>query len=76
MDLLKFKKRAILIPTPGQTEQLYLGKLLKERNWFYITQQHDFQLAKAIPECLVSRYEAPTLNFDLHKQVLAELVTQ
>jgi UDP-N-acetylglucosamine transferase subunit ALG13 len=76
MDLLKFKKRAILIPTPGQTEQLYLGKLLKERNWFYVTQQHNFQLAEAIPECMVSLYEAPTLNFDLHKQVLAELVTQ
>jgi len=76
MDLLKFNKRAILIPTPGQTEQLYLGKLLKERNWFFVAQQDNFQLAKAIPECIASRYVAPTLNFDLHKQVLAELVTQ
>lgn len=76
MDLLKFKKRAILIPTPGQTEQLYLGKLLKERNWFFVVHQDNFQLCKAIPECLTSRYVAPTLNFDLHKQVLAELVTQ
>ncbi len=76
MDLLKFKKRAILIPTPGQTEQLYLGKLLKERNWFFVAHQDNFQLAKAIPECLTSRYVVPTLNFDLHKQVLAELVTQ
>ncbi len=76
MDLLKFKKRAILIPTPGQTEQLYLGKLMKERNWFWVEQQHNLQLAQAISHCLTSQQISPTLNFDLHKQVLAELVTQ
>lgn len=76
MDLLKFRKKAILIPTPGQTEQLYLGNLLKERNWFCVAQQHDFQLANAIPECLSIQQVLPTLNFDLHKQVLAELGTQ
>ena len=76
MDLLKFRKKAVLIPTPGQTEQLYLAKLMKNNHWFCTEQQHDFQLHHAIPQCLASRQVVPSLNFELHKQVLAELVTQ
>ena len=76
MDLLKFRKKGILIPTPGQTEQLYLGERMKERNWFYVEQQHNFQLKKAITNCLENKSSAPFLNFKLHKQVLTELVTQ
>jgi UDP-N-acetylglucosamine transferase subunit ALG13 len=76
MDLLKFKKKAVLIPTPGQTEQLYLAKLMKDKNWFCTAQQHNFQLKHAIPSCLANQLVVPSLNFELHKQVLAELVTQ
>ena len=76
MDLLKFKKKAVLIPTPGQTEQLYLAKLMKDKNWFCTEQQHDFDLTHAIPQCLATQQVVPTLNFELHKQVLSELVTQ
>ena len=40
MDLIKLQKHAILIPTPGQTEQEYLAKYLSEKRWFiYTTQQ-------------------------------------
>ena len=76
MDLLKLQKKAILIPTPGQTEQLYLGTRLKEKKWFWVEQQHNLQLAQAISHCLTSQQISPSLNFELHKQVLAELVTQ
>jgi UDP-N-acetylglucosamine transferase subunit ALG13 len=76
MDLLRFRKKAVLIPTPGQTEQVYLAVLLLQRNWFTVVEQHDFQLQKAIPICLTSAQVLPELNFDLHKQVLGELVTQ
>lgn len=76
MDLLKLRKKAILIPTPGQTEQLYLAKLMKEKNWFIVAQQDDFQLKIIIPFCLEKKMVVPTLNFELHKQVLSELVTQ
>ncbi|MFM1793934.1 MAG: hypothetical protein RL642_319 [Bacteroidota bacterium] len=76
MELLRFKKKAILIPTPGQTEQVYLGKLLSEKKWFLTEQQADFQLSKLIPDCLQKEQVLPPLNFDLHKQVLAEFVTQ
>ncbi len=33
MDLSSFGKKALMIPTPGQTEQEYLGALLSEREW-------------------------------------------
>lgn len=76
MDLLKLRKKAILIPTPGQTEQLYLGQLMKEKKWFIVEQQDDFQLTRAIPFCLGKELVRPTLDFELHKQVLSELVTK
>ena len=34
MDLVKLGKQAILIPTPGQTEQEYLAKLFHEKKYF------------------------------------------
>jgi UDP:flavonoid glycosyltransferase YjiC (YdhE family) len=33
MDLSFFNKKALLIPTPGQTEQEYLAKLYQQNNW-------------------------------------------
>ncbi|MFO7997892.1 MAG: glycosyltransferase [Bacteroidales bacterium] len=39
MDLSVFGKRALLVPTPGQTEQEYLGRLMEERGWVACTPQ-------------------------------------
>ncbi|MFK7807674.1 MAG: glycosyltransferase [Saprospiraceae bacterium] len=39
MDLYALQKKAILVPTPGQTEQEYLGRLLSERGWFVVEEQ-------------------------------------
>lgn len=39
MDLFETKNKAILIPTPGQSEQIYLSKLHKEnKNWNFKTE--------------------------------------
>ena len=76
MDLLKLGKKAILVPTPGQTEQLYLAKELTEKNWFHIQYQETLQIKKAISDCLSETQVQPILDFDAHKQVLAELGTQ
>ncbi|UYQ92893.1 glycosyl transferase family 28 [Chitinophaga horti] len=48
MDLAKLDKKAILVPTPGQTEQEYLGKWLMDKGYFYNVPQHQFDLAKAL----------------------------
>lgn len=48
MDLAVFGKKAILIPTPGQTEQEYLAAYYKEKKYFYTTSQKLFNLDEAL----------------------------
>jgi hypothetical protein len=48
MDLARMRKRAILIPTPGQTEQEYLGRYLAEKGWTRCMHQRDFSLGAAL----------------------------
>lgn len=48
MDLVKLNKKAILIPTPGQSEQVYLGKFLMEKGYFYNVPQEKFNLREAL----------------------------
>ncbi len=50
MDLAALQKPAILIPTPGQTEQEYLANRLSEQNYFVQQSQSSFQLEKAVKE--------------------------
>ena len=44
MDLLKLKKKAIFIPTPGQTEQEYLSQHLLKQKLAYCINQETFDL--------------------------------
>jgi len=48
MDLAVLGKKAILIPTPGQTEQEYLAEYLKKKKYFYSLSQENFNLDSAI----------------------------
>ena len=48
MDLALFGKKAILVPTPGQTEQEYLASYHNKLEHFYYMSQKDFNLATAI----------------------------
>ena len=48
MDLSKLEKKAIFIPTPGQTEQEYLAKILKEKELCFYQNQSDFNLEVAL----------------------------
>ena len=48
MDLARMGKRAVLIPTPGQTEQEYLGRYLAEKGWAGCMRQRDFTLRAAL----------------------------
>ncbi len=53
MDLARLRKKAILIPTPGQPEQEYLGNYLNEKKWALTVSQKDFNLQdcmKAVQE--------------------------
>lgn len=50
MDLAVLGKKAILIPTPGQTEQEYLAMVYKKSGLFYSEKQNDFNLKRALLE--------------------------
>ena len=48
MDLKALKKKAFLIPTPGQGEQLYLAKYLKSKNICNYVCQDNFSLKEVV----------------------------
>ncbi len=50
MDLIQLQKRAILIPTPGQTEQEYLAQRLHQKGFFYQIPQQHFIIEKALKQ--------------------------
>jgi len=52
MDLVVFEKKALLIPTPGQSEQEYLASYLQTRGIALSTHQAALNLKKAIAEAL------------------------
>jgi uncharacterized protein (TIGR00661 family) len=48
MDIVTLGKRAIFIPTPGQTEQEYLARYLMDKKIYFSMNQKDFDLLYAI----------------------------
>jgi uncharacterized protein (TIGR00661 family) len=48
MDLVRMKKKSILIPTPGQTEQEYLAQHLLKNHIAFTVSQKAFDLSKAL----------------------------
>lgn len=52
MDLFFLEKKAIFVPTPGQTEQEYLARQLKVKGIVDFTSQHQFDLNKLIRSSL------------------------
>jgi UDP:flavonoid glycosyltransferase YjiC (YdhE family) len=72
MDLAAIGKNAILVPTPGQTEQGYLAEQLKKRKIFFSMEQKNFQLKEAMAES--ESYSVK--NLPSEKQAKAAPVTQ
>jgi uncharacterized protein (TIGR00661 family) len=48
MELAELGKKALFIPTPGQTEQEYLGRYYAERGYFHSVSQYDLDLERDI----------------------------
>ena len=48
MDLVTLVKRAILVPTPGQTEQEYLARILMDKKIYFSMPQKRFDLIYAL----------------------------
>jgi uncharacterized protein (TIGR00661 family) len=50
MELIPLNKPLILVPTPGQTEQIYLAKRWQEKGWAIAYDQTEFRLETALKE--------------------------
>jgi UDP:flavonoid glycosyltransferase YjiC (YdhE family) len=48
MDLITLNRTALLVPTPGQTEQEYLASYMLEKGWFSTLRQENFKLNDAL----------------------------
>src|SRR5207253_2657438 len=61
MDLATLKKSSLLIPTPGQTEQEYIGRYLKSKKLFFHADQKNFNVAETM-RILKGQNGVETLN--------------
>lgn len=78
MDLLAMGKKAILIPTPGQTEQEYLAKLMHEKKIFMSAKQAKFDIQTSLLNATLFPYRTIHYGnaFDIHKDVLEKWLAE
>ncbi len=76
MDLLKLKKKAIVIPTPGQTEQEYLAGYLQKQHICLAFDQSNFNLTSAIHHANEFEYQFPNYDMELYKNVVNEWLSR
>lgn len=70
MDLAALGKRALLIPTPGQSEQEYLAKYLQEKGLFFTQKQAKINLENDIEIALgYAGFKKVSVNENMRKAV-------
>ncbi len=74
MDLCKLKKKSILIPTPGQTEQEYLADHLQKQGWCLEASQENFTLEKSLKKARNFDYRLPDLTMEAYKEILTDFM--
>jgi len=57
MDLADWKKPCVLIPTPGQPEQEYLGEYIELNNWALVSSQKELSIKNQIEEAKVFGFD-------------------
>ena len=75
MDLAALQKKAILIPTPGQTEQEYLAKYLMEKGYFLSEKQKDFSIKQSLEKAATFNFKKLDFPKGEYKKTVAEFVT-
>jgi UDP-N-acetylglucosamine:LPS N-acetylglucosamine transferase len=75
MELVSLNLTALIIPTPGQTEQEYLAEYLSEKGWFSTISQNEIKDGIIIaPGKAVSHDEINRQSSILLTEVLEELL--
>lgn len=75
MDLLVLGKKAILIPTPGQAEQEYLARHLREKNLAVVVTQKGLCLETALQAIVNATINVASHTGDNYKIAVNKLIT-
>jgi len=70
MDLIKLQQKAILVPTPGQTEQEYLGTYLHQQKFFYVARQSAFSIRESLEAIKTFPFAFPLLDMEQYKKII------
>ena len=73
MDLVTLQRNAILVPTPGQTEQEYLAGYLLEKKFFFTCSQENFSLEQALETYRKSDF-VTTNTGGIQTQIISEWI--
>jgi uncharacterized protein (TIGR00661 family) len=76
MDMMTLQKKCIFIPTPAQTEQLYLAQHLMKSNHALCIPQSKFQLATAVELASAFPYRFPAIESGDVLQTAVEALLQ
>lgn len=76
MDLVAVQKHAILIPTPGQTEQEYLAEYLAAHNLFHFYNQDNFDFVSAIKKFQTEDWKAFPVFENKLKEILKKILNR
>jgi hypothetical protein len=74
MDMAALGKKAVFVPTPGQTEQEYLAQRLREKKIAFFMKQDDFDLQKAFSE--VDRFSGFSSYFSSGSDLLGKAIDE
>lgn len=75
MDLVKLRKKSVLVPTPGQSEQEYLGEYLMQQQLCVCINQQQFSIKNAMLSALHFPYkEMNGFNMELYNEVINSLI--
>jgi len=76
LDLVKLQQKAILVPTPGQTEQEYLAAHLSAQKIVYTLEQDNFLLNEALKDAERFSFAIPFYDMEQYKRTVREFVAQ
>ncbi|MEP7237552.1 MAG: glycosyltransferase [Ferruginibacter sp.] len=76
MDLIKLQKKALLVPTPGQTEQEYLAVYLQQQQLFCTVPQKDFILATTLNKATAFDFRETTFSQNTYEKAIEDFVKQ
>lgn len=76
MELCRMQKRAILIPTPGQTEQEYLATYLQQKKWALAADQDLMDVGELLKKAEEMDFQFPHKDMEHYKKVVDTFLQQ